>query len=258
MRQASGLLARWPKPCHVHSTCYTFGTVDSTALLKVAPQGAISPHIDPLNPPDPSSPRSSSPPSHDPPSPFHNACLHALHCQSVVLPVCGAASLWCCQSVVLACLTLPICGGADEIDSASWQQQPQADMHATLMHCFLHLIREQHAQRAQLAKRSLTQALRLPFSASMPCCRSVPSTSVSQSMLPCIPTMFGRPLKLPCQSVVTHMLFASSDVIPTCSAVYSQTTPAAKGNCFWPHAVYLVWRYHAAGSQDLENKHWRP
>ncbi|KAL0054042.1 hypothetical protein WJX82_002859 [Trebouxia sp. C0006] len=59
----------------------------------------------------------------------------------------------------------------DEIDSATWQQQPQADMHATLMHCFLQLIREQHAQRAQLAKRGHTQALRLPFSASMPCCR---------------------------------------------------------------------------------------
>ena len=101
-------------------------------------------------------------------------------------PICGAANLRCCQSVVLACLTLPICGGADEIDSARWQQQPQADMHATLMHCFLHLIREQHAQRAQLAKRGLTQALRLPFSASMPCCRSAPSTLVSPSMLPCI------------------------------------------------------------------------
>ena len=100
-------------------------------------------------------------------------------------PICGAANLRCCQSVVLACLTLPICGRADEIDSATWQQQPQADMHATLMHCFLQLIREQHAQRAQLAKRGHTQALRLPFSASMPCCRSAPSTSVSHSMRPC-------------------------------------------------------------------------
>ena len=53
----------------------------------------------------------------------------------------------------------------------AWQQHPQADMHATLMRCFVQLLREQRAQRAQLAQRGLKQALRLPFTASMPCCR---------------------------------------------------------------------------------------
>jgi len=184
-------------PCHVQSTYYAFVAVDSTALLQAFAQGPILPPMTPgtLQTPPPPPPPSSIPLSHHPTSPGHNgACMPDtanLRCrQSAVLPICGACmpdtvNLWWCQSVVLACLTLPICGGADEIDSATWQQQPQADMHATLMHCFLHLIREQHAQRAQLAKRGLTQALRLPFSASMPCCRSVPSTSVSHSMRPC-------------------------------------------------------------------------
>ena len=55
-----------------------------------------------------------------------------------------------------------------------WQQQAQADMHATLMRCFVQLVREQHAQRAQLLERGLCQVLRLPVSASMPCCRYCP------------------------------------------------------------------------------------
>ena len=42
------------------------------------------------------------------------------------------------------------------------------------MRCFLQLLREQHAQRAQLLQRGLCQVLRLPFSASMPCCRYCP------------------------------------------------------------------------------------
>jgi hypothetical protein len=108
---------------------------------------------------------------------------------SLLIPAITQPSL---VTMTLARQTLPICGAADEIDSATWQQQPQADMHATLMHCFLQLIREQHAQRAQLAKRGLTQALRLPFSASMPCCRPVPCTSLLQSMLHASPTFHSH------------------------------------------------------------------
>ena len=69
-----------------------------------------------------------------------------------------------------------LAGTAEEVQQQgeAWQQQAQADMHATLMRCFLQLLREQHAQRAQLLQRGLCQVLRLPFSASMPCCRYSP------------------------------------------------------------------------------------
>ena len=82
----------------------------------------------------------------------------------------------------------------------SWQQQAQADMHATLMRCFLQLLREQHAQRAQLLQRGLCQVRRLPFSASMPCCRYSPFAGLHMHMhmhtsllLPCRILQSGTP-----------------------------------------------------------------
>ena len=60
---------------------------------------------------------------------------------------------------------------ADELKGDLEWEGEQADMQGSLMRCFVQLVREQHAQRAQLVGQGHSQALRLPFSASMPCCR---------------------------------------------------------------------------------------